>query len=99
MTKKEKEYLGWLKSYVFLKEEHQLNPIYGPTLLVEKTIVDGRLPRCAARNFTDWLLHRELAAYEADWLEDLSNEFVMSNFNIKALVKTIVTHPYYRRAQ
>lgn len=99
VTKKEKTFLGWLKSYVFLKEEHKTNPLYGPTLLVEKTIVDGRLPRCASTNFTQWLLRRELTPYELDWREELSNEFVMSNFNIKALVKTIVTHPYYRRAQ
>jgi hypothetical protein len=90
-------YLGFLNAYLFLAEEHQVNISGGTQLLVEKTLLDGRLPDCAVRNFAIWLMGRDLLPDEESWLETLSDVFAASDYDVKSLVYAIVTSDFYRR--
>jgi len=96
-TTNETDYFGWLASYQFRLDAHFPNIEYGPKLLFQKKIVDGSLPRCSARNAVRWLIGRKLAPYEADWIDALAEDFAKTGFDYKALVKSIVTHPHFRR--
>ena len=90
-------YLGYLNAFLFLADEDLVNIAQGPKLLVQRTLLDGRLPSCAVRNFAVWLIGRELLDDEEAWLETLEQIFVMSNYNVKSLVYAIVTSDFYRR--
>ncbi len=97
LSVEEDAYLGQLEAYVFRREEHEMNVEAGPELLVNKTVVDGRLPRCVATRTATWLLGRDAQEDEAAWIEELAEGFVMSGFSYRELVKRVVTHETYRR--
>ena len=90
-------FLGYLNAFLFLAEEDLVNIAQGPKLLVERTLLDGRLARCAVRNVAVWLMGRELLPDEESWLETLEQIFVISDYNVKSLVYAIVTSDFYRR--
>ncbi len=92
-------YLGVLRGYEFLGEQHQINATYGPRLWVERSIQDGSLASATVSKMWQHLMRRPLTASKADTDArlDLTRRFVQSDYNIKALVKAIVTHPAYRR--
>ncbi len=96
LSSEEDPYVGWLSSYEFLEERHWDNAEAGPALLVERGVADGRLPRCVAGTTAEWLLGRELADGEEEWLEQLSAGFVASNFDYTELVYEIVRSDTYR---
>ena len=97
LSLEEDAFLGQLEAYVFRREEHEQNVEAGPELLVNKTVVDGRLPRCVATRAAGWLLGRDPHEDEAAWIEELAEDFVMSGYSYRALVKRVVTHETYRR--
>ena len=92
-------FLGWLNSYLFLHPEDTDNVLKGPRLLVHRTLMDGRLPACAARNFAVWLMGRQLLPDEEPWLDALVQLFTESNFDVRTLVAAIVTSDFYRRVR
>lgn len=99
LSAEEGEYLGMLKPYVFRRQEHTVNVEVGPELLVGKTVVDGRLPRCVAKRTASWLLGREPVEDEGEWIEDLAEGFVTEGMSYRSLVKSIVTSDVYRRVR
>ena len=96
LSSEEDPYVGWLSSYEFLEERHWDNAQAGPSLLVERGVADGRLPRCVASTTAEWLLGRELADGEEPWVEHLSAVFVASDFDYTELVYEIVSSDSYR---
>lgn len=92
-------YLGYLRGYEFLKPEHQLHTEVGPRLWVDRTLQDGSLGRGIVSKMWKHFMQRPFNDTQADKVlqEQLFATFVSSNYNIKALVKAIVTHPTYRR--
>ncbi len=96
----EEPYLGMLKAYAFLKDEHLINVEYGPKLLVRMSVANHRLPTCVARKAAEWLLDRELnQSGDEEWLDEISTEFVRAQFSYRSLIKSIVTSSRYRRVQ
>lgn len=98
-NEQEEPYLGWLKSYKFIRDDHHANIEYGPRGLVETTIGDGRFTNCTSRTATEWLLGRELKEFEEIWLDELQASFAESGQSYRSLIKAIVTSPVYRRVR
>ena len=90
-------FLGYLNAFLFLADEDLVNIAQGPKLLVQRTLLDGRLVSCAVRNMAVWLIGRELLPDEESWLETLEQIFIISNYDVKSLVYAIVTSDFYRR--
>ena len=97
LSAKEKDYYGWLEAYQFRLDEHYPNVEIGPKLLFEKKFVDGSIARCSTQNAIRWLIRRDLEPYEMDWIDNLAQEFAANGYDYKALVKSILTHPHFRR--
>jgi hypothetical protein len=95
----ESPFLGVLLPYVFRRPEHEIHVEAGPELLVTEAVIDGRLPRCVAKNTGAWLLGRQLGPRDTPWLEEMATAFVASGFDYKALVRAIVESDVYRRYQ
>jgi len=90
-------YVGWLNAYQFLEPWQEPNVEGGPQLLVDSTIVDGRLQTCTAENAATWLLGRTLTEDDDDELTAWTDELVGSDWSYKQLVKAIVMSDSYRR--
>lgn len=99
LSSEEDPWVGWLKSYEYMDPRHAENIELGPDLLVASGVVDGRLPRCVARNTASWLLGREIADVEEEWLVELGGGFAAGGFDYKALVRSILTSERYRRVR
>lgn len=99
LASEEDPYIGWLQSYEFLGPQHQVNIEEGPQLLVQRGLVDGRLPRCVSQNAATWLLGRNIQTDEQGFIEELAATFINSQFDYKQLIKSIVTSDYYRRVR
>jgi hypothetical protein len=95
----EKEYFGYYKSYLHQREQHMENVEEGPALLVQRTLVDDRLPMCTSRQAGQWLLGRELLPQEQGWIVERSHDFITSGLSFRALVRSIVTSEMYRRVR
>jgi hypothetical protein len=96
LAAEEEPYLGWLNAYLFRLPEHHDFVEQGPRLLALNAVVDGRLPRCAVRNASTWLLGRDTLAEEAPWVEEVTGTFVGAGFDYKALTKAVLTSEAYR---
>lgn len=99
LSEEETPYLGGLKSYLFRRETHEINVERGPELLATAAIADNRLPACAATRTAEWLLGREVEQGEAEWIQDLTADFVYEGLSYRALVKAVITSPVYRRVR
>ncbi|MCO4769144.1 MAG: DUF1549 domain-containing protein [Deltaproteobacteria bacterium] len=99
ISSEEDPWVGWMQSYEFIESRHQENIELGPQLLVASGVVDGRLPRCVAQKTAGWLLGRDLAEVEEDWLDEIAGRFADGQFNYKALVRDILTSERYRRVR
>ncbi len=92
-------YLGWLKPFVFLRDEHQSYLEDGPRLFVRATVADGRLPRCVARNVAELMLGRELDKKEAPMIDALATVFVRSGYRYQEVYRAMALEPAYRRVR
>ena len=91
-------YQGMLNAYVFRGPEDVENIEAGPGRLVQDSLQSGRFASCTVRRLWTHLMRREPTLDEsAEVLPDLSAVFEASDHDLKALVKTIVSHPAYRR--
>ena len=90
-------YVGWLQAYQFLEPWQEANVEGGPELLVDATIVDGRLQTCTAENAATWLLGRPLGEDDDDELAKWTTALTGSGWSYKELVKAIVMSDSYRR--
>lgn len=97
-SEEERPWVGALASYVFRKPEESALIEEGPAHLVNDSLVAGRFPRCTVRKFWIQLMRREpTVAEERDVLPGLVDTFERANYDLKALLKAIVTLPAYRR--
>ena len=92
-------YLGWLKSYEFLREDHEANVEFGPSKLVTMGVADGRLPQCVVETASQWLLGAQSEELDVDVVEQWVAGFQDSDFRYSELVRSIVTSESYRRAR
>jgi hypothetical protein len=96
----EDEFLGMLNAYKFRRADHIRNIEVGPKLLAMSAIADNRLPLCIARRTAEWLLGGQVSPQnDADWIAEIARQFVFSDLSYRALVKSIVTSPRYRRVR
>jgi hypothetical protein len=71
----------------------------GPKLLVENSIAENQLPACVAERAIQWLYGRDSLENELAWKTALGNDFLRDGFDYRALVRSIVTDPAYRRVR
>ena len=99
-TTEEIPYLGWLRSYVFLRESDQDNVDQGPRALALRAVATGQLDRCVATRTAEWLLGRDIDAdTEEDWIESLASSFANQGYSYRELVRAIVESDVYRRVR
>lgn len=96
----ESDYVGWLKAYVFRDDVHHVHIEEGPELLLLKSTVSAKspFPHCSAHQAIKWLLRRD-PTDETEWIDALAQQFVVSNFDYKALVRSILLSDRYRRVR
>jgi len=99
LSPSEEPYLGMLRSYEFLREEHAVNVEDGPAALVRDGLADGRFTECAVRTTASWLLGRPLETEETSWSRDLASTFVGGSFAFGDMERAIVTSETYRRVR
>jgi hypothetical protein len=99
LNDQEEPYLGWLKSYKFRRDDHQVNVEEGPRRLIETTLTDGRFTNCTARTAAKWVLGREMDEFEEPWISELESSFVDTDYSYRELIRSIVTSPVYRRVR
>ncbi len=94
-------YLGFLRGYEFLRENNRINAEAGPRLWVERTIQDGSLAKGIVSKMWKHFMRRPFNSSKADIeiSQDLARRFIASDYNLKELIKAIVTHPAYRRVR
>jgi hypothetical protein len=92
-------YLGYLRGYEFLGEENQINVEGGPRLWVERSIQDGSLANGLVSQMWKQYMRRPLTGSKADTeiRDDLVRKVMQSDYDLKFLIKSIVTHSAYRR--
>lgn len=92
-------YLGKLRGYEFLREGDEINADAGPRLWVERSLQSGALAQGIVSKLWQRLMQRPFGDNKADLAirDQLVSEFVTSNYNLRVLVKAIVTQPAYRR--
>lgn len=98
LSPEEEPYLGRLRAFEFLREEHRPNVEAGPAALVRRGLADGRFTACSVRRTAEWLLARPLREEEEDWAREITAEFLDGDFRYRELVRAIVTSDTYRRA-
>jgi hypothetical protein len=93
----ERAFLGRLKESMFLNQTQQDYLEQGPRFLVERSLFQGKLADCICESVWRHFMNRPMTAQErASLLGDLSARFAASNYNLKTLVKAIVTSQAYR---
>ena len=95
----EEAYFGYYKPYMHQREQHMENIAEGPALLVQRTLVDDRLPMCMSRQAGQWLLGRTMLPEDQGWLVERSHDFITSGLSFRALVRSIITSEMYRRVR
>ena len=87
-----------LKAYEFRGEAEIANLEAGPGALVSQNVEDGRLALCVSEKLFERLYKRAPTDRERLFeLPRFADAFVASDYDFKALVKTMVTDPGYRR--
>lgn len=99
LSAEDRPYFGMLNAYAFLRPEHHKNAELGPKMLIEQTVVDDRFPRCAAQRATQSLLGRPLSVEETQGLGEAARRFISEGMSYRAMIKTIVASPVYRRVR
>ena len=97
LAPEQQPFIGYLVAFEFLEERHMPHVEEGPSLLVNRTAADGRLPECVAEKAVTWLVGREPMAEEEAWIDELATNFATSGFDYKTLIRDIVTSENYRR--
>lgn len=95
----QERYLGMLRSFQWLRPEHEGNIDEGPTRIVLEGLGDGRFTSCTVRRTAEWLLGREMEDRDAALLGRLESDFVGSGMRYRELVHEIVTSDTYRRVR
>jgi hypothetical protein len=99
LTAEEDPYLGWLRPYEFLRDDHMAHVEMGPSVLVARTVVDGRFGACTTRTQARALLGREPTEDEQGFVDETVARFAASGYRYRDLVKAVVTSAPYRRVR
>lgn len=93
----EDPYKGRLLSYVFATPSMEKNIQDGPQKLVQRDINNGKIAGCGVSKLWSWFVGYDLQPQQ-DYLKTrLINVFKNNKYNVKALLKAIVTSDEYRR--
>ena len=95
----EDDYQFHFNPYVFLVGDAEQHPTLGPAQWGSEIAADGRLARCAAEKAAIWLLGRPEAELDPTLIDGWADDFTASGLSYRALVRSIVTSPTYRRAR
>lgn len=91
-------YQGQLNAYVFRTPEERQYIEQGPERLANEAVASGRFASCTTRKMWAQLMRRDPTSEEAaEVLPALEASFEESGYNLRTLVKEIVTQPAYGR--
>jgi hypothetical protein len=93
-------YQGLLNSYVFRTEAERGYIDQGPRRLASESVSSGRFASCTARKMWTYFMRREpTVEEEASILPSIQKNFVDDGYNLRTLIKEIVSQPAYGRLQ
>lgn len=92
-------FVGSLRTYQFLPESEHYRVDVGPSGLVDQNIVNGRLPACVTEKAATWLLGDKPTEAHDAVLQAWTGELLASDWDYRALVKSIVLSEPYRRSR
>lgn len=87
-------YLGMLKSYVFADQARERSIEQGPEGIARAAIDSGAFAQCTVTRMWRQFLARDPLPEEAQTISELSEKF-KDGYNLKALIKELVTRPEY----
>ena len=109
LNESEIPFLGKLKAYNFIRDQHTVNVERGPRLLVYSEVAGQRLPRCVAQRAAEWFLGREMSdaalgdstngIRDRAWLDKLGVRFARNGYRYRDLIKDIISDERYRRVK
>jgi hypothetical protein len=91
-------YQGLLNAYVFRTPEERINIDEGPSRLAGASVSSGRFSSCTTRKMWAYFMRRDPTPdEEANVLPDIEASFVASDYDLKTLIRSIVSGPAYGR--
>ena len=90
-------YRGYLKAYLFATPQMKVNIESGPIGLARSAISDGSFASCTVKNIWKWFVGR--SSINQSRIEDYGKMFQSQKYNLKALMKVIVTSDAYKRGR
>jgi len=95
----EEQYRGMLLAYVFATPAMKKNIEAGPMALAKKHVDNGDFAACTARKMWTWLLGKAPYPQEEERIMTLAHAFQRDNYNLRSLIKAIVSSPEYRQGR
>jgi len=89
---------GYLRSLVFADTERQENIRNGPRALAQTAIDNGAFASCVTKQMFERLMAREPNELDQEMLGELESTLVGTNYDLRALIESIVKRPEYAEA-
>jgi hypothetical protein len=96
---KEQKYKGQLISYMFATPQMKQNIEVGPRLLAQKAITSGEFASCTTRKMWKWFTGAAASSQQEQLIKNLTGQFKQKNYNLKQLIKAIVTTAEYKQGR
>lgn len=91
----EQPYKGMLLPYVFADAQRERNIATGPEGIARDAIDSGKFAQCATRRMWERYVGREPVESDGDALASLTSGFQSNGYDLKKLIKAMVTRPEY----
>jgi hypothetical protein len=95
----EEPYVGTFRPYIFADAEREARITQGPEGIALDAIDSGRFAECTVSKIWGSLMYRELNETEVGLRDQLIADFIASNYNLRELVRSVVTLDEYRQGQ
>ncbi len=90
-------YVGTLRAYVFADAVREASIETGPEGIADSAIASGAFAQCTVKRMWKQFMAREPRADEDQTIAELTESF-KTNYNLKTLIKELVTRPEYIQA-
>jgi hypothetical protein len=97
---REQPYLGQLRSYEFADEHPERAPNIeaGPAKIAQEAVDSGAFASCTTRKMWTWVMGRAPSDNEENTVAGLAADFESAHYDLRALVRELVTRPEYVQA-
>ena len=93
------QYVGSLRSLMYLTEEQRQNANYGPQGYVNEMISSPKFTECAVETTFSYLSQRSPIEEDQDWIEEIALEMVHSGYSYTSMIRSLIQTQAYRESQ